>query len=38
MNFLYILYLDMRIIELTIWHREHLVIMYDARIFILKQN
>jgi hypothetical protein len=25
MNFVYIIYLDMRIVELTIWHREHLV-------------
>jgi hypothetical protein len=28
----------MRIIELMIWHRGHLVIMCKARIFMLKRN
>jgi hypothetical protein len=38
MNFAYAIYLGMRIVELMIWRRWHLVIMYKVRIFMLKQN
>jgi hypothetical protein len=34
MSFAYIIYLDMRIVELMIWHRGHVVIMCRTNFYV----